>query len=84
MCPVCKKGNFIKRKSRYNTFFYACKCYPECKYSVKYLPITTPCPQCNWPILTKKITKRKGTEKLCPQKDCGFSEQIPEDENFPL
>lgn len=78
LCPACKKSNLIKRKSRYNTFFYACKGYPECKYSVKYPPIVSPCPQCNWPILTIKTTKKKGSEKICPQKECGFIEQILE------
>lgn len=81
ICPLCNNGNLIKKKSRYNTFFYACKCYPECKYSVKYPPIAMPCPQCNWPILTIKTTKRNGSERICPQKDCGFSEPITEATN---
>jgi DNA topoisomerase-1 len=37
-------------------------------------PIAESCPDCGWPILTLKTTKRKGTEKVCPQKDCSFSE----------
>ena len=34
------------------------------------------CPQCGWPVLTIKTTMRRGTEKVCPQKECGWSEVI--------
>ncbi|MDV3238504.1 MAG: type I DNA topoisomerase [Gammaproteobacteria bacterium] len=73
-CPECKKGTMLKRKSRAGKIFYSCSSYPECKYAVWNEPIAEPCPDCGWPILTLKTTKRKGTEKVCPQKDCGFSE----------
>ena len=74
-CPSCNKGKFIKRKSRYGTFFYACSCYPECKYAVQNEPIAQNCPNCNWPIITLKITKKFGVQKACPQAGCGFIEQ---------
>lgn len=73
-CPSCHKGKFIKRKSRYGTFFYACDQYPKCKYAVKNQPITEQCPNCKWPILTIKETKKHGKQKVCPQQDCGFVE----------
>lgn len=73
-CPECKKGHLMKRKTRYGTFFYACNVYPDCKYAVKYPPIAEACPNCSWPILTLSTTKRRGTEKACPQKTCGFTE----------
>ncbi len=72
-CPECKKGTLIKRKSRFGTFFYSCNQYPECKYAVSHPPIAEACPKCNWPILMLKTTKRKGEEKVCPRKDCGYS-----------
>jgi DNA topoisomerase-1 len=31
-------------------------------------------------MLTKKTTKKRGTEKVCPQKECRFSEPYEEDE----
>ena len=37
-------------------------------------PIAEPCPKCGWPVLTLKTTRSKGTAKVCPQKDCGYSE----------
>ncbi|MEN6585955.1 MAG: type I DNA topoisomerase [Sulfuricella sp.] len=75
-CPECKEGTLIERKSRYGKLFYSCNCYPKCKYATWNPPINEPCPKCGWPILTIKITKRRGTEKVCPQKECGFVEQV--------
>ncbi len=72
-CPECKKGHFLKRRSRYGKIFFSCSRYPDCKYAVWNEPIDQPCPQCHWPMLTHKISKRKGEEKACPQKECGYS-----------
>lgn len=76
VCPVCHKGELIKRKSRFGTFFYSCSAYPECNYAVSHLPIAEPCPKCGWEILTLKVTKRWGTQKVCPQKECDHAETI--------
>lgn len=76
-CPECKKGTLIKRKSRFGTFFYACNQYPSCKYAVNHPPLAESCPQCHWPILMLKTTKRKGTEKVCPQKECDYAKPEP-------
>lgn len=76
VCPECKKGHLLKRKSRYGKYFFSCSTYPECKYAVWNEPIEEPCPKCNWPFLTLKETKRWGKEKVCPQKECGFKKSI--------
>ncbi|WP_037586178.1 type I DNA topoisomerase [Stenoxybacter acetivorans] len=76
LCPKCGKGHLIERKSRYGKLFYSCNTYPKCDYATWNPPINEPCPQCSWPILTIKTTKRRGTEKVCPQKECGWAEQI--------
>lgn len=73
VCPTCNKGNLLKRKSRYGKIFYSCSTYPECNYAVWNEPVAEKCPKCGWPILTIKITKRRGTEKVCPQKECGYA-----------
>jgi DNA topoisomerase-1 len=73
-CPECKQATMLKRKSRYGKIFYSCARYPDCKYAVWNLPLKEPCPKCGWPILTIKTTKRRGTEKVCPVKECGFAE----------
>lgn len=73
-CPECKQGSMLQRKSRYGKIFYSCERYPDCKYACWNPPIVEACPKCNWPILSIKTTKRRGTEKVCPQKECGFAE----------
>ncbi len=75
-CPECKQANMLQRKSRYGKIFYSCSRYPDCKYAVWNEPIIEACTLCAWPILTIKTTKRRGTEKVCPQKECKFAEQI--------
>ncbi|PIT35292.1 type I DNA topoisomerase [Snodgrassella alvi] len=75
-CPKCHKGSLIERKSRYGKLFYSCNTYPDCDYAVWNPPVKESCPQCGWPIMTIKTTKRRGTEKVCPQKECGYTEQI--------
>ncbi|HVV67596.1 MAG TPA: type I DNA topoisomerase [Gammaproteobacteria bacterium] len=76
VCPECKKGTLLKRKSRYGKIFYSCSTYPDCKYAIWNEPLNEKCPKCSWPLLTLKITKRWGTEKVCPQKECGFKEAV--------
>lgn len=79
-CPSCKKGNIVQRSSRRGKIFFSCDCYPDCKYALWNPPITEACPLCNFPILTLKTTKRSGTQKVCPQENCKFSETVSTDE----
>ncbi|MBE0434427.1 MAG: type I DNA topoisomerase [Methylomicrobium sp.] len=72
-CPQCKKGNLLKRKSRNGKVFYSCSEYPKCSYAIWNAPVQENCPECNWPILTLKTTKRRGAEKVCPQKECSYA-----------
>lgn len=75
-CPECKQGKILQRKSKRGKIFFSCNRYPKCKYALWNEPIAEACPQCNWPILTIKETKRKGKQKLCPQSDCDFIEDM--------
>lgn len=79
-CPECHQGTLLKRKSRYGKIFYSCAKYPTCTYAIWNEPLNEPCPKCAWPLLTIKTTKRKGTEKVCPRKECGFAEAYIEEE----
>ncbi len=85
-CPQCDKGNILKRKSRYGKVFYSCSEYPKCDYALWNAPVKENCPDCNWPVLTLKSTKRRGPEKVCPQKECKYAtpyEGDPDDINGP-
>ena len=75
-CPQCNKGTMMQRKSRRGKVFYSCSTYPKCDYAVWNEPLKEACPDCGWPMLTLKTTKRKGTEKVCPQKECSYSEPV--------
>lgn len=75
-CPKCKEGQIMKRRSRRGKIFYSCGRYPDCDYAMWYPPINEPCPECQWPIMMLKTTKRKGEEKVCPQKECGHIEPV--------
>jgi DNA topoisomerase I len=74
-CPICNEGTLCKRKSRFNKFFYSCSRYPQCKYAVWNEPIAKSCPRCAWPIMTIKTTKRRGTEYVCPRKECNYVQE---------
>ncbi|MCH9674774.1 MAG: type I DNA topoisomerase [Gammaproteobacteria bacterium] len=74
-CPQCSAGAIMRRKSRRGKIFYSCATYPKCDYAIWNEPVEGPCPNCAWPILTIKTTKRRGTERVCPQR-CGFSEAV--------
>jgi DNA topoisomerase-1 len=78
-CPKCQKGTLLKRKSRRGKIFYSCATYPKCDYAIWNEPLNEPCPKCQWPILTLKTTKRHGTQKVCPQPDCKFTETVPDE-----
>ncbi len=78
-CPECGKGSMLQRKSRRGKIFYSCSTYPDCSYAVWNEPLNQPCPQCQWPMLTLKTTKRRGAELVCPQKDCGYTEPYYEE-----
>lgn len=85
-CPQCKNGQILKRKARSGKIFYSCSGYPKCDYALWDAPIKESCPTCHWPILTLKTTKRRGTEKVCPQKECKYAtpyEGDPDDVNGP-
>lgn len=75
-CPECKQGKMLVRKSRYGKLFYSCSRYPDCTYAVWNEPVNEPCDKCAWPITTIKTTKRRGTERVCPRKTCGFAVKI--------
>jgi DNA topoisomerase I len=73
-CPKCKEGNILQRKSRRGKIFYSCERYPKCEYALWNEPLDEACPLCQWPVVSIKTTKKRGTEKVCPQQDCKFAE----------
>ena len=72
-CPECTTGTILSRQSRKGKIFYSCSNYPKCTYAIWNRPIAEQCPQCKWPILTIKETKRSGKQIVCPQDDCKYT-----------
>ncbi|OGO90265.1 MAG: DNA topoisomerase I [Coxiella sp. RIFCSPHIGHO2_12_FULL_42_15] len=79
-CPKCKQGHILQRKSRRGKIFYSCERYPKCDYAIWNEPLAEPCPTCQWPILSIKITKKSGRQKVCPQQDCKYIAAFPEED----
>ena len=73
-CPSCKEGEILERKSRRGKIFYSCEHYPKCKYALWNKPLVQECPKCKWPIMTEKVTKKHGTQHICPE--CQHTETI--------
>ena len=80
-CPECKQGKMLKRKSRRGKIFYSCERYPDCSYAVWNEPVDEACPDCGFSMLTIKTTKRRGTEKVCPQQDCKYSAEVDDEQD---
>jgi len=71
-CPKCNQGKILQRKSRKGKIFYSCSDYPKCDYALWNEPIDKACPQCAWPILTVKESKKSGKQTLCPNEGCNY------------
>ncbi|RMH50759.1 MAG: type I DNA topoisomerase [Zetaproteobacteria bacterium] len=79
-CPECGSGTFLEKKSRRGKVFYSCSGYPKCKNALWNEPVARPCPECGAPFVTRKTTKRNGTELLCPRAGCGWRIRATEEE----
>lgn len=77
-CPECHVANLLQRKTRRGKIFYSCGSYPKCKYALWNEPVHRTCPQCSWPILTIKESKKSGRQYICPREGCGFVEDAKE------
>ena len=75
-CPDCGKGTFLEKKSRRGKVFFSCSAYPKCKKALWNEPVNQACPECGAPFVTKKTTKRRGTELVCAEETCKWTEQI--------
>ncbi len=78
-CPECSQGELSQKRTRFGKAFYSCTRYPDCKYAIWDKPIKDrPCPQCQSPFLTERYTKKEGASIRCPNKECGFTEKVPD------
>ena len=78
VCPKCK-GDITLKRSKRGREFYGCSNYPKCDFVSWDKPIQTPCPKCNGLMVERQI-KNKGLFKVCIKEDCGYSEEMSEEE----
>ncbi len=72
-CPKndCQ-GQVVERRSRRGKVFFGCSEYPNCDFTSWYRPVAEPCPECGYPVLFEKSTKRDGTFIACTEEGCGY------------
>ncbi|MGF1698408.1 topoisomerase DNA-binding C4 zinc finger domain-containing protein [Vibrio lamellibrachiae] len=68
-CPDCGKGHLIERKTRFGKLFYACECYPKCKFAVNLPPVKGRCEKCGFPLLVEKKLA-SGIKIQCADRRC--------------
>ncbi len=51
ICPKCKKGQMVEKKSKRGKAFYSCDQYPKCEHAVWTKPTGELCPQCQQLLL---------------------------------
>ena len=67
ICPKCKEGQVIERKSKKNRIFYGCSRFPECDFVSWDKPVGRDCPKDQHFLVEKKI--KGGTQVVCPNGD---------------
>ncbi len=77
--PECT-GTLVKRTSRRGRVFYGCSRFPECDFAIWDKPVDRKCPQCGAPILVERSTKKDGRFLACTDRECGYRESLPSEE----
>jgi len=73
-CPRCK-ADLVQRRSRRGKVFYGCSKYPDCDFASWNRPLPEECPQCHYPFLVEKYSKKLGNYIACPEKECGYTHE---------
>jgi DNA topoisomerase-1 len=70
LCPKCKKGEIMKRKSKKGKIFWGCSNYPKCDFVLWSEPTGEKCPKCGSLLV-------KGNKKIkCSNKNCDFEKSL--------
>ncbi|UQS82791.1 type I DNA topoisomerase [Bombilactobacillus folatiphilus] len=72
VCPKCKEGQVVERKSKKNRIFYGCSRYPDCDFVDWNKPIGRDCPKDGHYLVEKKV--KGGRRVICPNDD--YQEEI--------
>jgi DNA topoisomerase-1 len=72
MCPSCKEGEIVEKRSRRGRAFWGCNRYPKCTFTLPAKPVAHACPSCGASFLMEKKTVRRGVEWVCAREGCDF------------
>ncbi|MDN5362271.1 MAG: topoisomerase, partial [Moorella sp. (in: firmicutes)] len=72
-CPECG-GQIVARRTKKGRRFYGCQNYPRCTYVSWDKPTNQTCPRCGTRLVEK--TTRQGSRLICPNKECGYAEEV--------
>jgi DNA topoisomerase-1 len=51
VCPKCKQGRVVKKRTKRRKAFWSCNRYPDCDYAIWEPPIGA-CPECKGPVVS--------------------------------
>ena len=71
-CP----GTIVQKQTRKGKVFYGCSEYPKCKFALWNRPRATSCPQCHYPLMEERTTRKDGFFLQCP--NCKHKEKVDE------
>ncbi len=71
VCPDCGKP-MRRMRSKTGKIYYGCTGYPDCKFLSWDIPTGDKCPKCG------KYLIKRGNKIKCSEKNCDYSETIPE------
>lgn len=74
VCPECKNGHLVERKSRFGKTFWSCDAYPKCKFALNSRPVVGNCTTCGYPLLMEKKLAG-GTKLVCADRKCSAEQQ---------
>jgi DNA topoisomerase I len=53
VCPKCKEGRVVRKRTKKRRSFYGCNRYPDCDFAIWEPPLQTPCPNCQGPLVAE-------------------------------
>lgn len=82
VCPTCKEGHVVERRSKKGRIFFGCDRYPECDFVSWDKPSVKPCPSCSSLMVEKR--NKQGTKLKCTVCDHTEIMEEPDDESVEI
>lgn len=76
LCPKCKKGEILKRKTKKGKIFWGCSAYPKCDFALWEKPTGEKCPKCEG-----LLVDIGGGIIKCSNSNCNFKKLEKKEEN---